>query len=32
MSYRFPEDKSILLNDILSMNKWYVTVTAKFQF
>lgn len=35
MSYRFllfPEDKIVLLNDILCMNKWYVTVTAKFQF
>jgi len=35
MSYRFPlfpEDKSVLVNDILSMNKWFATVTAKFQF
>ena len=35
MSYRFllfPEDKIALLNDILNMNKWYVMVTAKFQF
>ena len=35
MSYRFllfPEDKSVLLNDILSTNKWHMTVTAKFQF
>jgi hypothetical protein len=35
LSYRFllfTEDKSVLLNDILSMNKQYVTVTAKFQF
>lgn len=28
----FPEDESVLLNDILSMKKRYVTITAKFQF
>lgn len=33
MSYRFllfPEDKTVLLHDILSMNKWYVMVTENF--